>query len=79
MRVLIGKLSTFPLGSLVRLNSGAVGQVIESNEAHPLRPTIQIVNDPQGNVVRDKRVIALREHPVLHVTDVVYQSGPVAL
>ena len=63
------------MGSLVRLNSGAVGQVVESNEAHPLRPTVQIVNDPQGNAVRDKRIIALREQPVLHITDVVYQRG----
>lgn len=76
LRVLISKLSTFPLGSLVRLNSGVVGRVIESNESHPLRPTLQIVNDPQGNVVHDKRIIVLREHPVLHVTDVVYQRGP---
>ena len=75
LRVLISKLSTFPLGSLVRLNSGAVGRVIESNESHPLRPTVQIVNDPQGNVVHDKRIISLREQPVLHVTDVVYRRG----
>ncbi|MBT3604368.1 MAG: response regulator [Candidatus Latescibacteria bacterium] len=75
LRVLISKLSTFPVGSLVRLNSGAVGQVVESNEGHPLRPTVQIVNDPQGNAVHDKRIIALREQPVLHVTDVVYQRG----
>jgi response regulator RpfG family c-di-GMP phosphodiesterase len=75
LRVLIGKLSTFPVGSLVRLNSGAVGQVVESNEGHPLRPTVQIVNDPLGNTVRDTRIIALREHPVLHITDVVYQRG----
>lgn len=73
LRVLIGKLSTFPIGSLVRLNSGAVGQVVESHESHPLRPTVQIVNDPQGHAVRDKRIIALREQPVLYVTDVVYQ------
>jgi len=76
LRVLISKLSTFPVGSLVRLNSGAVGRVVESNEAHPLRPTVQIINDPQGHKVQDKRIISLREQPVLHVTDVVYQRGP---
>jgi response regulator RpfG family c-di-GMP phosphodiesterase len=75
LRVLINKLSTFPIGSLVRLNSGAVGKVIESIESHPLRPTVQIVNDPQGNAVLDKRIISLIEQPVLHVTDVVYQRG----
>lgn len=78
LRVLISKLSTFPIGSLVRLNSGAVGEVIESHEAHPLRPTIQIVKDPQGFEVRDRRIIALREQPVLFVTDVVYHRGSVA-
>ncbi|MFT5365917.1 MAG: response regulator RpfG family c-di-GMP phosphodiesterase [Candidatus Latescibacterota bacterium] len=77
LRVLINKLSTFPLGSLVRLNSGAVGKVVESHETYPLRPTVQIVYDPQGNTVHDKRIISLREQPVLHVTDVVYQRGSV--
>ena len=35
-----------------------------------------IVNDPQGHAVLDQRIISLREQPVLHVTDVVYQRGP---
>jgi HD-GYP domain-containing protein (c-di-GMP phosphodiesterase class II) len=32
IRVLLGKLSAFPVGSLVQLNSGAVGTVIETDE-----------------------------------------------
>ena len=75
LRVLLNKLSTFPIGSMVRLNSGTVGKVIDTDEAYPLRPSIQIVTNPQGISVQDKRIIHLREHPVLYITDVVYQKN----
>ena len=73
LRVLLSALSTFPIDTLVRLNSGAVGKVIETNNAYPMRPSVQVDNNPQGQPVTDKRIIHLREHPVLYITDVVYQ------
>lgn len=71
IRILLNKLSAFPIGSLVKLNSGAIGSVVETDEAFPLRPTVKILYDAQGRQLSDDRVVNLREHPILHITDAV--------
>ena len=74
IRILLGKLSAFPIGSMVQLNSGAVGTVVETDEAYPLRPAIRILYDAQGRNVSDDRVIQLREFPILHISDAIYEE-----
>ncbi len=74
IRVLLGKLSAFPVGSLVQLNSGAVGTVVETDEAYPLRPSIRIVYDAQRRRVTEDRVVNLREFPILHISDAIYEE-----
>ncbi len=74
VRVLLRKLSAFPIGSLVKLNSGAIGTVIETDEANQLRPVIRIFYDAQGRRVDEDRIIHLREYPILHITDVIYEE-----
>ena len=64
-------LSAFPVGSLVKLNSGAIGRVIDTDIDSPLRPVISIQFDPEGRPVQEEREIRLREHPILHITDTV--------
>ena len=71
IRILLNKLSAFPIGSLVKLNSGAIGSVVETDENFPLRPTVKILYDAQGRQLSDDRVVNLREHPILHITDAV--------
>ena len=74
VRILLTKLSAFPIGSLVKLNSGASGRVVATDEASPLRPDIQILYDAQGRPVSEERVIRLREYPILHITDAIYEE-----
>ena len=74
VRVLLSKLSAFPIGSLVKLNSGAIGMVVETDEAYPLRPAIRILYDAQGRQVSEERDIQLREYPILHITDAVLKE-----
>ena len=74
IRILLGKLSAFPIGSMVQLNSGAVGTVVETDEAYPLRPAIRILYDAQGRNVSEDRVIHLREFPILHISDAIYEE-----
>ena len=74
VRILLSKLSAFPIGSLVRLNSGAIGQVTETDETNQLRPVIRIIQDAHGRRVDDERIINLREFPILHITDVIYEE-----
>jgi HD-GYP domain-containing protein (c-di-GMP phosphodiesterase class II) len=49
----------FPTGSLVELNSGAVGVVISQNEARRLRPKVMIVLDERKKRLRHFEVIDL--------------------
>lgn len=74
LKVLLSKLSAFPLLSYVKLNSGAVGRVVETYESHTLRPTVEILYDSQGRRVRNAQRINLRETPILHITGVINEE-----
>lgn len=49
----------FPTGSLVELNSGAVGIVISQNEARRLRPKIMVVLDERKRRLRNFEIVDL--------------------
>ncbi|MGR3173160.1 MAG: HD-GYP domain-containing protein [Candidatus Scalindua sp.] len=73
-RLLLTRLSCFPLGSYVRLNSKAICTVVEINEDSPLRPTVEILFDSQDRKLPKKKVINLADAPLLYVTGTVYES-----
>lgn len=73
-RLLLTKLSCFPLGSYVKLNSRAICKVIEINEDSPLRPTVEILFDSQDRKLPKRKVINLADAPLLYVTGTVYES-----
>ena len=56
IRALLTKLSCFPTGSYVVLNSKAIGRVVETNEASPLRPIIEMLYDSMGKKLAEKRL-----------------------
>ena len=74
MRLLLTQLSVFPLHSYVRLNSNAIGEVVEINENHPLSPTIQILYDSQGGRIQEKKIIKLAENSLLHIKDSIFEE-----
>ncbi|HID95248.1 MAG TPA: HD domain-containing protein [Candidatus Latescibacteria bacterium] len=69
VKALIQVLSVFPLESLVRLNTGEIGRVVEVSKLHPTRPTIKVLVDAQGKRVSEKRLINLEEEPMLYIAD----------
>jgi HD-GYP domain-containing protein (c-di-GMP phosphodiesterase class II) len=71
LKALLNTLSIFPIHSLVKLNTGAIGRVTETYEGAPLRPKIEIIVDAQKRQVQVPRLIDLREQPILHVVDAV--------
>ncbi|MCR4289453.1 MAG: HD-GYP domain-containing protein [Candidatus Scalindua sp.] len=73
-RLLLTKLSCFPLGSYVKLNSKAVGKVIEVYEEAPLRPTVELLYDSQNRRLQNKKIIKLTEAPLLCITDAVREA-----
>ena len=72
IKALLSEISVFPPGTLVRLNTGEVGQVTAVNRNHPLRPRVDVVSDSKGNRPMTPKTIDLSETPFLYIT------GPVA-
>jgi HD-GYP domain-containing protein (c-di-GMP phosphodiesterase class II) len=62
LKVAIEMLPVYPAGSLVRLNTGAIGVVISNNLSSPFRPTIRILSDPEGKDVEMGRITDLSEN-----------------
>jgi len=67
LKVLLVKLSVFPIGSYIQLNSGAIGKVVEVNEVAPLRPKVELLYDSQGKKLLSRKVLDLRQTSILHI------------
>lgn len=74
LKTLLSIFSIFPIYSYVRLNSDAIGKVIETYPDQPMRPKLQIVYDSQKRRVLTERIINLPEHPLLHIMDSVSEE-----
>ncbi|MCR4289454.1 MAG: HD domain-containing protein [Candidatus Scalindua sp.] len=73
-RLLLTKLSCFPLGSYIKLNSNAMCKVIEVYDDSPLRPTVEILFDSQKRKLPKRKIIKLSEAPLLYITGTVHES-----
>ena len=69
LKLLLSIFTAFPIHSFVRLNSNAIGRVIETYPDQPMRPKLQIVFDSQKRKVLTKRIIALPDNPLLNIVD----------
>ena len=74
LKALLNIFSIFPLSSYVRLNSNAIGQVIETYPDYPMRPKLQIIYDSQKQRVLTDRIIDLSKNPLLNITDSVSED-----
>ncbi len=74
LKALLSIFTAFPLHSYVRLNSDAIGKVIETYPDQPLRPKIQILYDSQKRKVLTPKIIALPEDPLLHIVDSISEN-----
>ena len=74
LKGLLNTVSLYPVRSYVRLNSGAVGRVLEADSRDPLRPRLKILFDAQKTPVSPERIIDLRENPLLFIVDAVAEG-----
>ena len=75
LKAFLNTFGIFPLHCLVKLNSGAVGRVIQTYEEQPLRPKIEIILDAQNKRVKVPRTIDLREQQVLYIADALTEEN----
>jgi hypothetical protein len=56
-------LGMFPSGSIVELNTGEVGIVIEQNRVRRLRPKVMLLLDPAKQPLQEHKILDLRKLP----------------
>ena len=71
LKALVHQISLFPIGTVVRLNTGEVGTVEKTNTQHPLRPILRmkpLSNERSGNgsTLRD-----LSQDTLVHIEEVI--------
>jgi len=74
LKALLSIFTAFPIHSYVRLNSDAIGKVIETYPDQPMRPKIQIIYDSQKRKVLTEKIVALPEDPLLHIVDSINEN-----
>ena len=76
LKGLIQGLSTFPVGSLVRLNSKEIARVIATNPAFPMRPVVEVITGPQGERLPAPRRVDLSQNSLVYITDSATTDAP---
>jgi hypothetical protein len=75
LKALGDQVTLYPVGTAVRLTSGAVGRVVNINPRYPLRPRLELTGDgPAG--AGSRAALDLSETPSVHIAEVLSQTGP---
>jgi HD-GYP domain-containing protein (c-di-GMP phosphodiesterase class II) len=53
IKAFIQTMGIYPIGSIILLNSGALGRVVDVQPSAPLRPTVRILADEFGNAFKN--------------------------
>ncbi len=68
VKLFIRGFSLFPVYSIVRLNTGETGQVVDTNPDRPLRPTVRIFFDRNGNMLDEEKRIDLGDKNCVYIS-----------
>ncbi|MEK6775923.1 MAG: HD-GYP domain-containing protein [bacterium] len=74
IKTLLRKISVFPLEGFVKLNTNEIGKVVETSEERPLRPTVEILYQAEGQKLKVPRTISLKDNPLIYITSSVYEE-----
>ena len=55
VKAFLNGMGIYPIGSIVLLNNGAIGRVVEINGEAPLRPKLEIIIDETGDKLQEGR------------------------
>jgi len=67
LKTLIDTISIYPVGCIVRLNSGEIARVIQISHHNPLRPVVRVTHGPDGRPVTPK-TIDLKNQTIIYIT-----------
>ena len=67
-------MSIYPIGCIVRINSGETGMVVASNPKYPTRPIVHILLDSKRDARTSGKVINLLNDPMLYISEAVDEN-----
>lgn len=70
----LANIAVYPIGSLVKLNTGQKGVVVDVNKSFPARPIVKLVTDKTGGILRKFMEIDMVKHPTVFINDVLDQA-----
>ena len=59
LKVFLESMGIYPIGSIVQLNTSAIGRVVETHADAPLRPAVELIIDEYGNKRGEREVLDL--------------------
>ncbi|MDE2484705.1 MAG: hypothetical protein KGL32_05580 [candidate division NC10 bacterium] len=66
-RALINGLSSYPVGSWVRLSTKEICRIVATNKANPFRPVVEVWSDASGEKLPQPRLLDLSKEILLHI------------
>jgi len=71
LKAFVDQLSVYPLGTIVRLNTGETGVVSQLNRQYPLRPILQVSQHVASGHAQASKKVDLRAETSVHIVEVV--------
>ena len=68
VKALVQQLTVFPPGSWVRLNTGEIAQVIETNPLTPLRPKVEVRFNTSQMRLQNPKAMDMNQDPLIYIT-----------
>lgn len=70
LKVFINRMSVYPIGSIVKLNTHELARVISVQPGSPLRPVVIIIQDAFGKPLKERNIVDLskQDFPVIQDT-----------
>jgi hypothetical protein len=75
IKAMVEQFSVFPLGTIVRLNTGEVGVVAHLNQRFPLRPVVRINQGADRGSPAEPKDVDLSKTTLVHIVEVVAPEG----
>ena len=69
IKLLIERISLYPPGSYVKLNSDEIGKVVGLNKGLPTRPKVRVMVDATSQRIAERKVIDLASNPMIFIKE----------
>jgi len=67
MKIFINKMSIYPIGSIVELNTGEIARVTNTQPGSPLRPIVMIIRNSYGEHIVERKIVNLAKENLIFI------------